>query len=539
MSSEPATADRPINVLVVDDRSENLFAMKKILRSLDAKVFTAQSGNEALGLMLHNDFAVALLDVQMPEMDGFELASLMKDNKKTQNIPIIFVTALSKEDRYIFKGYENGAVDYLFKPLNADILKSKVTVFLRLALQQQVLESANQTIRQQQDHIVEEERLKVLLQVAGATAHDLNQPLTALLGSVELLQLDKDNPERLGKHLAAIDKAGQRIASMVKRIQLIRHGQVTPEMRKASVDRVRPLSNIRLLCIEDSDDDYCQLEELMKSMGNIDWSRACSIDEGIAALSAGNFDLVFLDYILPDGTGLDFMKRAIAENLDVPVIAITGQADSMVASELIKAGAYDYLSKDKLNAAALHRIMTNSMEMSGLRQEVVEAQKKMAEMSTTDGLTGLNNRRFFNECLERECSRALRYNIDLVLCMVDLDHFKTINDSHGHVAGDAVLAEIGQLLHHSFRQADIACRYGGEEFAVILPNTTSDKAHLVCERFRRTVAAQKFHHQGIDMNITVSAGLVALQKLDNCNAEELLRVADQALYDAKAQGRNR
>jgi CheY-like chemotaxis protein len=127
--------------------------MKKILKSLDAEVLTAQSGNEALGLMLHHDFAVALLDVQMPEMDGFELATLMRDHRKTQHTPIVFVTALSKEDQYIFKGYETGAVDYLFKPVDPGILQSKVRVFCQLYQQRKKFEELVRELQHALDEI--------------------------------------------------------------------------------------------------------------------------------------------------------------------------------------------------------------------------------------------------------------------------------------------------------------------------------------------------------------------------------------------------
>jgi diguanylate cyclase (GGDEF)-like protein/PAS domain S-box-containing protein len=130
--SEPTSIPK---LLVVDDLPENLFAMGKILKPLEAEILTAQSGNEALALTLHNDFAVALLDVQMPEMDGFELASLMRDHELTEHIPIIFLTAISKEEKHIFKGYEKGAVDYLFKPIDPQILLSKVKTFLLLQQQ--------------------------------------------------------------------------------------------------------------------------------------------------------------------------------------------------------------------------------------------------------------------------------------------------------------------------------------------------------------------------------------------------------------------
>ena len=127
-------------VLVVDDRPENLFAMKQVLAPLPLDLVTAESGNQALAHILHHDFALALLDVQMPEMDGFELASLIRENEATRHLPIIFLTALNKEDRYVFEGYENGAVDYLFKPIDPEIVKSKVCVFCELFRQRKVLE---------------------------------------------------------------------------------------------------------------------------------------------------------------------------------------------------------------------------------------------------------------------------------------------------------------------------------------------------------------------------------------------------------------
>ena len=121
-----------VNILIVDDRKENLLALEALLESPDLRIIKAESGNQALGLMLEFNFALILLDVQMPEMDGFEVAELMRRKEKTRNLPIIFITAINKEEKYVFKGYEKGAVDYLFKPINPNVLKSKVNVFLEL-----------------------------------------------------------------------------------------------------------------------------------------------------------------------------------------------------------------------------------------------------------------------------------------------------------------------------------------------------------------------------------------------------------------------
>lgn len=130
-------------ILVVDDSPKNLFAIELILKKLDVQIFKAISGNEGLGLTLLHDFFLVLLDVQMPEMDGFEMASLMKEDEKTKYIPIIFITAISKGEEQIFKGYESGAVDYLFKPIDANILLSKVKIFLELDAKKRELEMAN------------------------------------------------------------------------------------------------------------------------------------------------------------------------------------------------------------------------------------------------------------------------------------------------------------------------------------------------------------------------------------------------------------
>ncbi len=119
-----------MNILIVDDKPANLLALRKILAKPGLNIIEASSGNDALAMLLEHDFALILLDVQMPDMDGFETAEIMRGNEETKNIPIIFVTAISKEQKYVFEGYDKGAVDYLFKPLDPDILKSKVNIFL-------------------------------------------------------------------------------------------------------------------------------------------------------------------------------------------------------------------------------------------------------------------------------------------------------------------------------------------------------------------------------------------------------------------------
>ena len=240
---------KKMRILLVDDRPENLLAIENILEDSELDIIKATSGNEALELMLEYDFALILLDVQMPEMDGFETAELMRGNEKTKRIPIIFVTAISFEQKYVFKGYESGAVDYLFKPFDPYILKSKVKVFIELFKQKKALEittndlkktveelkKANQKILEQQKSLIDEERLKVLLQMAGATAHELNQPLMSLLGYIDLMKLYKNDAEKLIGHTDKIKESGLKIAEIVKKIQNIRNYETKPYLGETSI----------------------------------------------------------------------------------------------------------------------------------------------------------------------------------------------------------------------------------------------------------------------------------------------------------------
>ena len=179
-------------ILIVDDQSANLFAMKKVLGKLDCEIFTAESGNVALSLTLHHNFALILLDVQMPKMDGFEVASLVRDNQATKTVPIVFVTAISKETAHVFKGYESGAVDYLFKPVDADILRAKVKVFLELHRQKQALQAENFR-RRLAEEVLSRYAAKLhrnnreLEQFAYVASHDMKEPLQMVASNAQLL----------------------------------------------------------------------------------------------------------------------------------------------------------------------------------------------------------------------------------------------------------------------------------------------------------------------------------------------------------------
>ncbi len=313
------------HILIVDDIKSNLISLRALLEVEDVNVIEASSGNEALKILFKEKIDLILLDVQMPEMDGFEVAEILRKNKKTENIPIIFITAINKSEEYIFRGYSLGAVDYIYKPIKNELLRNKINVFIRLSKQAKIIEEKTFGL---------EEKIK---------------------------QLEK-------------------------------------------------------------------------------------------------------------------------------------------------------------------------------------AEETISKLAKLDGLTNINNRRTFNEEFEKEWSRGVRNKRTLSVIMIDIDVFKSYNDSYGHIKGDSCLISVANELKNSMtRGFDIIARYGGEEFVALLPNTEKDGAMYIAEKIRSNIENLKIDHisSKVKKTVTISLGVSSVIPDKKMKNLEFLSSADDALYEAKNNGRNR
>ena len=267
---------------------------------------------------------------------------------------------------------------------------------------------------------------------------------------------------------------------------------------------------------------------------------ACSGAEALDFLATDRPDLVVLGRTLPDMDGLDLLPRLKSGELDfVPVLVASHRGETAERVRGLQLGADDYLPRPCDPAEFLARAKA-LLRTKQAHDRIRKLQITLEQMVVSDPLTGLHNRRYLMDRMQQEMQRSDRHGEPLALAMIDLDAFKPINDQFGHVLGDKVLRAVGSAITKSVRVSDIAARYGGDEFAVILPQTPAEGAMRVCERLLRNISEVTLQDEtGRTFRITASLGLAYYPADDVETPEDLVHSADGALYGAKRSGKNR
>ena len=267
-----------------------------------------------------------------------------------------------------------------------------------------------------------------------------------------------------------------------------------------------------------------------------------TVHDGLRALevlrSPDAPSLAVLDWIMPGLNGIDIC-REIRKGVDRPytyVVLVTGRGGKEQMIDGLKSGADDYLVKP-VDPNELHARLSTGKRILDLQEQLLATQRLLRDQATRDGLTGLWNRAMILEILDRELARSRRENAPVGVIMADLDHFKDINDTHGHLAGDQVLRQVGQRLLNCLRPYDMVGRYGGEEFLIVLPGCTAEASVTLAERLRKCVEVEPVMEENGVIPITVSLGIADWD--GDMPGKTLLRAADGALYQAKKAGRNK
>jgi two-component system, cell cycle response regulator len=296
----------------------------------------------------------------------------------------------------------------------------------------------------------------------------------------------------------------------------------------------------RILVVDDNEDNIEIIAARLRYRG-YEILEARDGEQALSHVRDNAPDLILLDVMLPDIDGYEISRRIKgADDLPfIPIILVTARDSTQDKVAGLDAGADDYLTKP-INFPELEARVRSMLRIKRLQDELAEKNLELERLSISDGLTGLYNHRHIHGLLADEYERASRTNDCMSVAMLDLDHFKRVNDTYGHQAGDRVLVELADILRESARDIDRLGRYGGEEFMALLPETCIDDAAVFVERVRREVARRPFDiGREEPLRMTISAGVATYPHGSIDSVEALVRCADEALYAAKADGRDR
>jgi two-component system cell cycle response regulator len=450
-------------VLVVDDLLPNVKLLEAKLTSEYYEVLTARSGAEALKVVSENSVDIILLDVMMPEMDGFETCRRLKSDIKTSHIPIVMVTALSDvEDR--IQGLEAGADDFLTKPINDMALFARIKSLVRMKIMLDELRLRDQTGSQ-----------------FGGLLNDPNDPNDKfkIIEGAQILIVDDDGAQ--AKHIAN------------------------------------------------------KLKTIKNAITDIVVDPTLAFDKVIN----GTYDLIIISTLLTDADGLRLCSHIKGHEKvrHVPILILVEESDTRILIKGLDLGVNDYLITPIESNEVLARVNTQ-VRRKRFQDALKSNYQQSVSLAVTDGLTGLYNRRYFDAHCKNLMEQAVIQNKPILLLITDIDHFKMVNDTYGHVVGDEILKQVAERLSASVRITDLVARFGGEEFVVVMPNTDIDIGREIAERIRGNIQNTPFKVSSGDGTLlkTTSIGITQLKPGDDI--ESILKRADKGLYSAKENGRN-
>jgi two-component system cell cycle response regulator len=273
--------------------------------------------------------------------------------------------------------------------------------------------------------------------------------------------------------------------------------------------------------------------------GNARLDIAEDAQHGVFQAAEGAYDCIIVSVGLSEQDPLRLCSqlRSIDRTRFVPILLLADQGDDARITRAMELGVNDYIYRPVDRQELLARLRTQ-VKRKTYNDHLRLSVTRTIEMAVTDGLTGLHNRRYLDSHLDTLFERAIGRHRSLSILIADIDHFKHVNDTYGHDAGDAVLKEFARRLRQSVRGIDLACRYGGEEFVLAMPDTDGETALVVAERLRAQIAGREFSLPDAQLSLTASIGVTSLRHVGD-SVEGLMKRADVALYDAKRRGRNR
>jgi two-component system cell cycle response regulator len=467
-------------ILVADDDPVLARTLSWILQENGYDVTALPGGERLFEYLTTDQYDLLLLDIMMPKVDGLQLLQRVRTDPRWKDLPVLMISSMPPEEATV-QSLGLGANDFIAKPFRVAPLLARVKAHLRVGRE---LNQARAEARSRS------EMVEILQEVTSTLKPDeiyqilVRRVATALRIPRCSILLAQPDDER-----ATVVAAYENPTLHHLTVDMARY----PEIRRA-------LATGGIVLVQDvaSDPLYDEVRTDWQARGHAVPTRSA----------------LAIPFTLREEIAGVFFLRTTTEELPL------GQQDVEFAEQVIRAAVA-------------------SLERAYELETAVVGQEQMRHLAETDPLTGCFNRRALMERLEQEMDRAARYATMLTGMMIDVDNFKQINDTYGHLVGDRVLKQLAQLLKREQRSVDIVARYGGEEFVVLLPETTSGESRGFAERILKRVAEHDFGEAGTPVRVTISIGVASYPDERVSDGQSLLRLADGHLYRAKSEGRNR
>lgn len=484
MNTVDTNAPPAKDILVVDDSPDDLELLTNMLEKIGCKARSASGGEMALRSVHTKMPDLIMLDVRMPGMDGYEVCSRLKASEVTRDIPVIFLSRLGDSMNKV-KAFGIGGVDYIIKPFDLNEVRARVQTHLTIQSMQQRLKEQNIQLHAAKEQLERrvQHRAKAL-EESENRYHNLFQTAAVSMWEEDFTKvkeaIDVIKAENVGDFRKYLSENPGFVSQAAGMVTILDVNQYTLKMYGAK-----------------------NKEDLLVSLDRI--------------FVPESFD-IFAEELIAIAEGESHFKaESVTQNLQGErvntLVTITFPAEN---------GAWNNVPVSMVDITDRKRM-----------------EEQLKYQAVHDPLTGVYNRNMLEQQMTDEVYRAARYNHSLSVFMLDIDHFKNINDTYGHGVGDIVLRDLATLIKNSIRKPDYVARYGGEEFVVILPETSLHKARELAERLRRQVASYTISiKEDQTLSLTISIG-VATYPDHTESPQNLLEAADKAMYVAKRQGRDR
>ncbi|GAB6058838.1 GGDEF domain-containing response regulator [Desulfonatronum parangueonense] len=544
------------SILIIDDDPMVLMILENALAKAGYVVRKSSAGAEGLAAARMEPPALVFLDVVLPDGDGRDFCREIKSDPKLAGTYVILMSCLMTGAEEQAQGLLAGADGYMVKPLDTRELLARTEAILRIRRTEQALRESEERYRSLFSAMLNGFALyEAIYDSRNRTCDfryvEINPAFETLTGLTREAVISRTMTEVLPN--LDQDCLNRLIEVMETGTPIHYESNFEEFSKRFEILAYRPKNGQLALMFLDVTDRHRAEQALLER------ERLLNATQRLARVGGWEWNVVDQSLSWTEETyrihGLEPANRPDSSHLLEQCLECCGTENGSRFRDALQhciqeghpfdlempfTGIDDRRLWVRMTAAPVWegsrvvRVVGNIMDLTDRKQ----IEDRLRYLATTDELTGLWNRRKFMELLHREIERARRYGHGFTLLMLDIDHFKCINDSFGHAAGDRVLEHLAGMLNSALRTPDVSGRFGGEEFAVILPETGVHGAEVIAERLRNTIAAEQVHVQGGSISYTVSIGAATFAS-DTSSADDLLKRADDALYKAKQQGRNR